>query len=220
MPIYRGPDGKIIEERTKKVSASEGRTSEGHTSKAPANLDFKEHSDSDKTQKVGSAPAKAEPAPAAAKVADQDKTRYVNLGNNSGNTPGNTNGAQPANSLSDPVVGWLVVIKGPGSGNALALGYGTNAIGRAETNRIRLEFGDDLISRNSHAVLTYDPRGRKFYIQQGAGGGLIYIDDQPVLTPRELGARTRILMGNTLLYFLPLCGDVFDWQELQEKSAG
>lgn len=215
MPIYRGPDGKIIEERTKKVSPSEGQTS-----KTPANRDFRENSDSDKTQKVGGAPAQQARAPAADASGNTDKTRYVNLGNNSGISPDKKGTAQPANFLSDPVVGWLVVIKGPGSGNALALGYGANSIGRAETNRIRLEFGDDLISRNSHAVLTYDPRGRKFYIQPGAGAGLIYIDDQPVLVPRELEARNRILMGNTHLYFLPLCGDVFDWQELQENNAG
>ncbi len=215
MPIYRGPDGKIIEERTKKVSSSED-----YTSKAPANLDFKETSDTDKTKKLGSTPGQASPASVGAKAPDNDKTRYVNLGNSYGNAPSSNSGAQPANSLSDPVVGWLVIIQGPGSGNALALGYGANSIGRANTNRIKLEFGDDLISRNSHAVLTYDPRGRKFYIQQGSGAGLIYIADKPVLTSRELEARTRILIGNTILYFLPLCGDGFDWQELQEKNAG
>jgi hypothetical protein len=202
MPIYRGPDGKIIEERTRKVTSSKGMTE-----KVPVHAEIRETSDSDKTRKVGGSPAPAHAeAGKAAAAGGHEKTRYVDLAGRGG--------AQPAHSLSDPVVGWLVVVKGPGSGNSLTLGYGANSIGRAETNRLRLDFGDDQISRSSHAVLTYDPRGRKFYIQPGTGTGLVYIDDQPVLTPRELAARTRIQLGNTVLCFVPLCGDSFDWQEL------
>src|SRR5579863_6049785 len=35
-----------------------------------------------------------------------------------------------AKASDDPVVGWVVVVDGPGKGNALPLGYGMNEIGR------------------------------------------------------------------------------------------
>ena len=119
----------------------------------------------------------------------------------------------------DPVVGWLVVVEGPGKGRAMQLGYGMNAIGRGATDRVKLDFGDDQISRGEHAVVTYDPRGRKFYVQHGGGTNLTYLGDDPVLTPVELPALSHIAIGNTVLRFVPLCGDGFDWQDLRESAT-
>ncbi len=92
-------------------------------------------------------------------------------------------------------------------------GYGMNSLGRGATDRIRLDFGDDQISRNGHAVVTYDPRGRKFYVQHGGGTNLTYLGDQPVLAPAELSALSHISIGHTVLRFVPLCGADFDWQD-------
>ncbi len=111
----------------------------------------------------------------------------------------------------DPPVGWLVVVDGPGRGASLTLGNGVNSIGRDANQRLPLDFGDELISRAGHATITYDPRGKKFYIQHGGGTNLTYVNDQPVLAPQELTASTHILMGNTTLRFVPLCGEEFDW---------
>lgn len=44
-----------------------------------------------------------------------------------------------------------------------------NSIGRASDERVALDFDDELISRKGHAIVTYDPKGRKFYIQHGGG---------------------------------------------------
>ena len=85
--------------------------------------------------------------------------------------------------MANPVVGWLVVIGGPGRGQVRPVGYGSNTLGRGEDSRVRLDFGDEQISREAHAVVTYDGRGRKFYLQHGGGTNLTYLGDEPVLVP-------------------------------------
>lgn len=123
-------------------------------------------------------------------------------------------------SMEDPVVGWLVVISGPGKGMSLPIGYGMNAIGRADSQRISLDFGDEEISRESHAVLSYDQKGRLFYIQHGGGKNLTYLEDEsgsivPVLTPTPLASNQRVhLGGETVLHFISFCSKNFDWEDL------
>ena len=118
--------------------------------------------------------------------------------------------------MADPVVGWLVVVTGPGKGEVCPLGYGMNTLGRAESSRVRLDFGDGLISREGHATLTYDPRGRKFYLQHGGGTNLIYLGDEPVLVPTILGAMQDFSIGETTVRFVPFCGPDFDWQDVAD----
>ena len=113
---------------------------------------------------------------------------------------------------AEPVVGWLVVIDGPGRGQSLTLGYGVNSIGRGPDARVSLDFGDEEISRHSHASLTYDTRGRKFYIQHGGGTNLTYLGDAPVLQPHEIKGREIIGLGKTRLSFIPFCGPEFEWE--------
>jgi hypothetical protein len=119
------------------------------------------------------------------------------------------------NSVSEfeiePVVGWLVVVEGPGKGQSLKLGYGMNTIGRGADQRVSLDFGDEEISRQGHAMLTYDQKGRKFYIQHGGGTNLTYLGDSPVLQPHEITGREIIGLGNTKLCFISFCGPEFDW---------
>ncbi len=115
--------------------------------------------------------------------------------------------------MHDPVVGWLAIVSGPGAGDFVRMGYGMNSIGRAEDQRCRLDFGDEKISRQSHATITYDPRGRKFFLQHGGGQNLTYLNDAPVLQPVELKGGEFIMIGNTALCFVPLCGPAFDYPD-------
>lgn len=115
--------------------------------------------------------------------------------------------------IADPVVGWLVVISGPGKGSSHLLGYGMNTIGRSTDDRVSINFGDDQISRYGHAQLTYDPKGRTFYIQHGGGMNLTYLGEEPVLQPAVLKGGETIGIGETVLKFVPLCGPKFDWQD-------
>ncbi len=125
---------------------------------------------------------------------------------------------RPSSNLHDreglykePVVGWLVVTKGPGRGRSINLSYGVNSIGRSASERVCLDFGDEEISRQKHALLTYDPKGKKFYLQNGEGINLTYIADQPVLQTTELKGGEVISLGKTELCFVPFCGSNFDW---------
>ena len=135
-------------------------------------------------------------------------------------SPGGGSAESPAptapaadNPMDDPPVGWLVIIDGPGKGRVAGLGMGVNSIGRGGRERVSLDYGDAMISRTNHAAITYDPRGRKFYVQRGAGTNLTYADDEPVLMPRELEPLTHLQIGNTVLRFVPLCGADFSWDD-------
>lgn len=113
--------------------------------------------------------------------------------------------------VNDPVVGWLVIVEGPGKGHSLKLGFGMNSIGRAPDERVPVDFGDSEISRKSHSMVTYDPRGCKFYLQHGEGTNLTYLGDAPVLQPTELKGGEVIGIGNTRFAFVPFCGPNFNW---------
>jgi hypothetical protein len=144
----------------------------------------------------------------------EGNTILVRPSSRSRNTEADSPGGGPAADefpADGPVVGWLVIVKGPGRGRSVNLGYGMNSVGREPDNRVPLPFGDALISRRKHAVITYDPRGRKFYIQQGESSNLTYVGDTPVLAPTLLEGGESISMGETELRFVPLCGAEFDW---------
>lgn len=115
----------------------------------------------------------------------------------------------------DPLVGWLVVVAGPGKGVSLELGYGVNTIGRDQAQRVSLDFGDEEISRKSHASVVYDQKSRRFFVQHGDGVNLTYVNDEPVLHPVEIKGREVIAIGNTKLTFVPLCGLDFDWTDAE-----
>lgn len=116
-------------------------------------------------------------------------------------------------TIDDPVVGWLVVVEGPGRGAALPIGYGNNRVGRSATEDIILDFGDTQISRENHAVITYDGKHRRFYIQQGAGRNLTHVNDELVMVPVEMKGGETVSMGETKVRFVPFCGADFDWYD-------
>lgn len=121
--------------------------------------------------------------------------------------------------MHDPVVGWLAIVSGRGAGDFVRIGYGMNTIGRADDQRCRLAFGDEKISRQNHATITYDPRGRKFFIQHGGGQNLTYVNDSPVLQPAELKGGEFVVVGDTVLRFVPLCGADFDYADAPAQPS-
>ena len=118
---------------------------------------------------------------------------------------------------SDPVAGWVVVVKGPGRGNFRPVFVGMNSVGRDASQRVSLSFGDDSISREEHAFITYDEEQRCFYLQHGGKSNLVRLGAQPVLSPTELKPNDLIRIGRTTLLFVPCCGPDFSWtDEVQE----
>ena len=213
MPVYRGPDGKIIEEKTEKRSEDTKPTDRANRPLPPAPQGGEQPAGAGRleapTQRMGESRSSA---------SEEERTRLVEGRRRQADEDRRQERTDEDRGMDDPVVGWLVV-EGPGKGRAVRLGYGSNSIGRGATDRIKLDFGDDQISRNSHAVVTYDPRGRQFYVQHGGGTNLTYLGGQPVLAPTELPALSHISIGHTVLRFVPLCGAEFDWQDTEASEA-
>lgn len=128
-------------------------------------------------------------------------------------SPAKTTFVRATDVQMDPVAGWFVVVKGPGRGGFRPIFVGMNSIGRDPGQRVSLAFGDEAISREEHAFVTYDEESRRFYIQHGGKANLIRIGAQPVLVPTELKANDRIRIGKTTLRFVPCCGAEFTWGE-------
>ncbi len=110
----------------------------------------------------------------------------------------------------DPVVGWLVCIEGAERGRDYRLRSERNLIGRSPSMDICIN-GDDTISRNSHAVISFEPKHGAFRLSPGEGRGLVYVNEESVDIPTELKAHDIIELGQTKLMFVPFCGERFRW---------
>ena len=119
------------------------------------------------------------------------------------------------NETSTPVVGWLVVTEGPGRGDFRPIFYGNNTVGRSTSQRISLNFGDDAISSEEQAYIQYNYRKREFlFIPNLAKPNILEVNEDNPSGPVTLNAYDKIRMGETTLIFIPLCGDNFEWSEL------
>ncbi len=113
---------------------------------------------------------------------------------------------------NDPVVGWLVCIEGPQWGQDYKIRNEKNFIGRSEEMHIQIN-GDNAISRRNHAIVTYNPLKRNFFLIPGDGVGLVFHNNEAVFSPIELTAYDVIQMGKSKFLFIPLCGIHFEWEK-------
>ncbi len=125
--------------------------------------------------------------------------------------PGPGERAVAAEPSFNPAVGWIVVLEGPGRGQHRPVYYGQNSMGRGEDQRVRLNFGDARITRDSHAFLIYDDVARKYYLRDNGKANLIRLNNEPVMAPTEIKDRDIISIGETKMLFVALCGADFDW---------
>uniref|UniRef100_A0A7V4LDI0 FHA domain-containing protein n=1 Tax=Desulfobacca acetoxidans TaxID=60893 RepID=A0A7V4LDI0_9BACT len=112
----------------------------------------------------------------------------------------------------DPVVGWLVCIAGPDRGRDFRLHSERNFIGRSEKMDVCIR-GDNGISRENHAIVTFDPRSHSFRLQPGDGRALVYHNGQGVDISVDLKPYDIIELGETRLQFVPFCGEQFRWEQ-------
>jgi FHA domain len=120
-------------------------------------------------------------------------------------------GGAPGTPPFDPVVGWLAVVKGPGRGQFKPVFYGQNTIGRGADQRIPLDFGDQRISRETHAFIIYDEVQRRFFLRDNGKSNLVRHKGNLVIIPTEIEDRDEIVVGDTTLLFVALCNNAFDW---------
>ncbi|MCB2130170.1 MAG: FHA domain-containing protein [Rhodobacteraceae bacterium] len=120
----------------------------------------------------------------------------------------------------DPVVGWLVVVKGPGLGQAVTLGAGMNTVGREGSERAPLPYGDTLISAKDHVRIIYDDADRKFYIAHGSGKNISKVNGQMVANLMPLESHALIELSKaTHVRFVAFCDAGFDWGDLASDGA-
>jgi hypothetical protein len=113
----------------------------------------------------------------------------------------------------NPVVAWLVCVDGKEKGRDYRILDGNNKIGRSNKMDICIS-GDDTVSREDEAIVTYASAVKKYYIIAGTGGNVVYVNGDPLLVSqsRELNAYDRIKLGKTTLMFIPMCGEKFQWE--------
>lgn len=123
-----------------------------------------------------------------------------------------------------PVVGWLVAYEGPTKGRDYRLFAEGNTIGRGPNNKVQIM--DDAISREGHAVLSFDPRAdvARAYVLRPGREHMVYVFKgqakrfEAVYEPTVLGPFSQIMIGKTQLVFVPLCGEEFVWNWGTEKG--
>lgn len=119
----------------------------------------------------------------------------------------------------DPVVGWLVIIGGPGLGSFRPIFEGNNTVGRGPNNRIAIDFGDEAISNEEQAYIRYDSADRSFLLVPNLSKtNVVSVNDKRPTSAVSLVAMDLITMGRTQLVFVPFCGSDFDWSDLSELS--
>ncbi|MDY2985669.1 MAG: FHA domain-containing protein [Synergistes jonesii] len=111
----------------------------------------------------------------------------------------------------DPVVGWLVCTKGPDKGRDFRIRSEKNSVGRSDAMDISIP-GDETISRNDHAFIVYDPKKGVFRIQAGLSRGLVYLNDEEVISSEKLKPYDTIEIGESTFKFVPFCGEAFQWE--------
>lgn len=115
---------------------------------------------------------------------------------------------------ADPVVGWLVQIAGSNRGKTFEIHSERNTMGRSSAMDICLK-GDVGVSRNTNGVVSYNPRNRAFHLIPGEGKAIIYLNGEEMLAPAALHAYDRIEISDSVLLFLPLCGERFAWEDVE-----
>ena len=117
----------------------------------------------------------------------------------------------------DPVVGWLVCIKGPNRGKSYRLHSGSNFIGRGADMDVCIE-NDRQISNTNAASISYDDRTKIFFLERGDGRNNIFLNGSVLRRPEDVVRYDRIAIGASEFLFMPLCGERFDWKIEAERE--
>ena len=110
----------------------------------------------------------------------------------------------------DPVVGWLVCVQGADRGRDFRIRPERNFIGRSDAMDICIS-GDNTISRENHAIVSFNPKNGQFKLHPGESRGMVYLNGQEVDGPHVIKEGDKIDLGQTTLMFVPLCGREFSW---------
>lgn len=119
------------------------------------------------------------------------------------------------NEPNQPAVGWLVCIGGAPVGRDFRLFAGRNSIGRGTGNIIRID--DESVSRDTQAVVVFEPRSSRFFATPGTSTGLCYLNGEMVLSQTMLKKNDVLELGECKLMLIPCCDENFSWNSVSGK---
>lgn len=102
----------------------------------------------------------------------------------------------------EPVVGWLVCIRGPERGRDYRIIPARNRIGRSPINQIVLP-DDPEIKLDAHAEIIYDPKSNEFSIVDSEG--IISLHGKNVYGAAPLNDGDHIEIGSSEFIFVAFC---------------
>ena len=117
-------------------------------------------------------------------------------------------------------VALVVVIEGPGHGEAFTIQSGMSQIGRGEDQAIRLDFGDTAISRTNHAAIVYDPETHTFLLGHGGKANIVRLNGKPVVSTKDISDGDTLEIGETKMRFVAICSPTFNWSKSEEEDEG
>ena len=109
-----------------------------------------------------------------------------------------------------PVCGWVVVTEGDNKGKSYTVHSDKNSIGRGSQFDINLSF-DNAVSKEGDATITYDSRGKKFFVTLSSGKNNVYHNGNLLLTPEEIKDYDVLEIGTTKLVFRSFCNEEFTY---------
>lgn len=183
---------------------------------------------------VPSEPAVSEPAPAMPDPAGVDpllrkrrranngnKTRLMGFDTSDGRVVdlfGEDKASTETHRIQYPVA-LVMVTKGPGLGECFALKSGMSQIGRGEDQAIKLDFGDQAISRENHAAIVYDPKEHTFLLGHGGKSNIVRLNGKPVVSTSDLTNGDEVEIGETKLRFVAVCSSEFNWENAETEEG-
>ncbi|WP_341367130.1 FHA domain-containing protein [Yoonia sp. BS5-3] len=212
-----------VAEKTKAAADADVRVVNAEDEASEVNI-WDLEDDGGSTELPSTAPTLPSAAPAAAPAAEatrapgrsrRTKTRLIGFESSDGEVVDLFNDvptATPTQRVQFPV-GWIVVTEGPGRGECFALQTGMSQIGRGDDQAVKLDFGDNSISRTNHAAIVYDPDNKEFLLGHGGKSNIVRLNDKPLISNEALQSGDVIRLGETVLRFVALCGPTFNWSE-------
>ena len=109
----------------------------------------------------------------------------------------------------DPVVGWIVCMKGPERGRDYRIHSGRNFVGRSFRMDISI-VDDKAVSRENHCSIVYEPINSEFILVPGEGTNT-YVNEQPLTEPKRLEDGDSIGIGDSAFSFIAFCAGERVW---------
>ena len=209
MPVKRGPDGRPVRSETQPSSDAPNPHPTPELDDLPTKPSADGSPSARRDSNLGLWPSDdMETVPAGGRQRELDE-RLPQGRQPTVLVPGRQSPEDADQQLTDLPTGCLLIVDGPGKGSVLPLGFGHNTIGRGDDMRVRVDFGDDAISRN-HTAIRYDDRNNDFIIFPG-NNNVYLTENELVLAPASLNPGCLIMLGETTLRFVPFCDDSFSW---------